>query len=67
MKHLLTTAIAALAFGATASYAGNLDLPVVTPDPIPPALVAYDWTGFYAGLHYGSGTLNDNINMPNGQ
>ncbi len=66
MKLLMTTAIAALVAGTTAVSAGNIIIPVVEPAPIAPAPVAYDWTGFYAGLHYGGGTLDDSADVVDG-
>lgn len=56
MKYFLTTAIAALIAGTTAASAGNLSEAIVVPGPDLPAPAAYDWTGFYAGLHFGTGT-----------
>lgn len=62
-----TASIVALtAFGATASFAGNTDEPILVAAPTAPVAVPVtqtnDWTGFYAGGSLGYGDISDNTN-----
>ena len=52
MRGLLLTWLALIALGGSAKAA---DVAASMPTKAPPqtAPVAYDWTGFYAGVHYG--------------
>lgn len=54
MRHLLTICVWLLALGDFAAYpkaARAADIPL--PTKAPPQAPAYDWTGFYVGVHYG--------------
>ncbi|MFA5581537.1 MAG: porin family protein [Paracoccaceae bacterium] len=54
MKILAYAAAATLTAGT--AFAGGLAAPVITAEPVAAAPAAADWTGFYAGLNYGTGT-----------
>src|SRR5579872_2571572 len=54
MRHLLTICVWLLALADFAAYpkaARAADIPL--PTKAPPQAPAYDWTGFYVGVHYG--------------
>ena len=60
---LASAAVAAVAFGSAATAA---DMPVKA--PVAPAVVLYDWTGFYVGVHvgYSWGRADNSWNTFNG-
>ncbi|WP_313137075.1 outer membrane protein [Paracoccus jeotgali] len=68
MKHLLATAAAATMVAGSA-FAGGYVAPVAEPEVIvapAPIVSASDWTGFYAGAQYGTGSFDlDGDNFTN--
>ena len=63
MRVVTLSIVASMA--ATASLAGGYVAPVEEPAPIiapvSPVTVGVDWTGFYAGLQYGQGSVKGDL------
>ncbi len=57
----ISSFIAATLVASSSAFAGGYVAPVVEPAPVveeSPVVTASDWTGFYAGLQYGSGSAD---------
>lgn len=59
MRHLLSTSAIAVMVSAGAALAGGPVVVVQPPVVVTPSQPAFNWTGAYAGVHGGFGTLND--------
>jgi outer membrane immunogenic protein len=55
-KYLVSAAVAA--FAGPVAAGGPVAVPVEDPVVVATVAPSFDWTGFYAGLHYGQGDLS---------
>lgn len=63
MKQISLISASALMLTATLATAGSLTVPEATGVAVLPPPPTSDWGGFYAGVHYGFGELDDSFNV----